>query len=114
MRNEATQEGNMNIQDFMLGALLGGALGVLFAPTKGSKLRDSIKTMLNNAMSDVQGQADMIRSNLEDTVEDVKGKAQDISNDIGSKVKDEKGMIEGKVEDFKNKGEKELNTKLNK
>ncbi|MDI1233722.1 MAG: YtxH domain-containing protein [bacterium] len=69
----------------LLGAAVGGALGVLFAPEKGSDTRkkilskgddltDSLKEKLNGFMEDVKKEIDTVKSNAKDLIE--KGSAK--------------------------------------
>ncbi|MDP3461495.1 MAG: YtxH domain-containing protein [Bacteroidales bacterium] len=67
-----------------LGAITGAAIGVLFAPNKGSKTRQKITT------------------GAKDVVEDLRKKMDNEARSLRKKAKDLKGRVLGKVDDSAN------------
>lgn len=62
-----------------LGAAIGGALGILFAPDKGSETRKKISSKSNELTDAVKEKFDAIVSNFKKEVEDVKEQANNFT-----------------------------------
>lgn len=63
-----------------LGAAIGGALGILFAPDKGSETRKKISKKGNDLTDAVKEKFDAIVDKFKKEVEDVKDQATDFAN----------------------------------
>ncbi len=72
----------------LLGAAIGGALGILFAPHKGSKTRKRI-------MSKGSHLSDAIQDKFEDLMDDVKEEVASIKHNLHVRMDDELAKIEG-------------------
>lgn len=58
---------------FVVGAGIGAALGLLFAPKKGEDLREDLKVKLDDLMSKVRSMdAEEVRMNVENKIEELK------------------------------------------
>lgn len=66
----------------LVGAVIGGILGLMYAPEEGSKTRVKLKAMLDEKG---EGARDMIQS-LTDELATAKDKAQPLLNELAEKV----------------------------
>ena len=62
-------KGGTTIVSFFLGAVVGAAIALLYAPKSGEELRSQIKTETERALAEVQAQADKTRTELMSYVE---------------------------------------------
>lgn len=69
-----------------LGAAIGGAIGILFAPDKGSETRKKIKTKGNDLTGSVKEKFDKIVDKFKKEVEAVKDQATDFAENGKSVV----------------------------
>lgn len=69
-----------------LGAAIGGAIGILFAPDKGSETRRKISKKGNDLTDAVKEKFDAIVDKFKKEVEDVKGQAADFAENGKSTI----------------------------
>jgi gas vesicle protein len=70
----------------MIGAAIGGALGILFAPDKGSETRRKISKKGNDLTDAVKEKFDAIVDKFKKEVEDVKDQANDFAENGKSAI----------------------------
>lgn len=69
-----------------LGAITGAAIGVLFAPNKGSKTRKKIATGAKDTVEDIRKKMDSEAKSLRKKAKDLKGLALDKMDDMANQV----------------------------
>jgi gas vesicle protein len=69
-----------------LGAITGAAIGVLFAPNKGSKTRKKIATGAKDTVEDIRKKMDNEAKSLRKKAKDLKGLALDKMDDMANQV----------------------------
>lgn len=83
-----TKEKNKKASKFWLGALVGGVLGVLFAPRKGKETREKVKEDLDN-----------LKEKVDEASEVGAKKYSELKEEAKPYVKSFKKGLEGKKED---------------
>ena len=76
-----------------VGALVGGALGVLFAPDKGSKTRNKI-------VGGAKDLAEDLKNKLKDEIDALRNKAQELEDIAEEKVSNVKHSLKEKADDL--------------
>lgn len=78
---------------FVLGAAVGGALGVLFAPKKGSETRRELKEKLDELVEKVKGiDADEVKEEIEAKIEEIKAGLKDLDKEKVLDIAKEKAL----------------------
>ena len=87
---------------FVLGALVGAGLGVLFAPKAGSETRRELKEKMNELLTKAK-EIDMneVKENLENKIEEIKNELSDLDKEKVLKIAKKKGtQIKEKCEEL--------------
>ena len=92
------------IGKFVLGAAIGGALGVLFAPKKGSETRQELKQKIDELMNKAK-EIDVceVKENILDKIDEIKEELTDLDKEKALKIAKEKGkQLKIKAEEIYN------------
>ncbi len=109
---------NTGFMALLQGIVIGGILGVLFAPKKGEETRKEIKQRIDQAAGDLNSKGmelkenveqakDNIVENIEKTTNNIMDRAEDIRNEVNDKVDAKKNEVKKKIDEV----EKESNNK---
>ena len=85
----------------VVGAAVGAALGILFAPKKGSETRqdiaDNAKKMSKNLRNKFQGQVDDLKNQVAKAEKFIEDNADSLKNRVEDRVASAKNTVENKV-----------------
>ena len=86
----------------VLGASLGAGLALLFAPKKGSELREDLKNRINDLVNRAK-EVDVkeVQENLENKIEEIKNEIEDLDKEKVEKIAKKKAKeLQRKAEDL--------------
>ena len=86
-------------------AAAGAVIGMLFAPDKGTELRDKVRGTVNDLASDLLDAIKNKRNEYAGTGEDIKDAAQNFKSKAVGKFAEVKDRVESGVENAKDKVE---------
>ncbi len=87
---------------FLLGALVGAGLGVLFAPKSGSETRQELKEKMSDLVKKAKEiDVEEVKENLTNKIEEIKVELEDLDKEKVLKIAKEKGnQIKEKCEEL--------------
>ena len=86
-------------------AAAGAVIGMLFAPDKGTELRDKVRGTVNDLASDLLDAIKNKRNEYAGTGEDIKDAAQNLKSKAVGKFAEAKDRVENGMENAKDKVE---------
>jgi gas vesicle protein len=109
MHNHNSDNG---LKSLFTGLIIGGLLGILFAPKKGSETRQELREKLNERLEDIENRGLEIRDDITEgmdtarmsVVDGIEGVVEEVKGRV-SEVRDE---VEGKVEQAKRTADKQV------
>ena len=79
---------------FVLGAAIGGTLGVLFAPKKGSETRKDLKEKIDDLIEKTKNiEIEEVKENINNKIEEIKEELKDLDKEKVLKIAKEKGKV---------------------
>ncbi|WP_428653141.1 YtxH domain-containing protein [Runella sp.] len=94
-------------------AAAGAVIGLLFAPEKGTEIRDKVRETANGFASDLldalqrgRQQYTEIKDNVEDKAKELKSKAEDKVTEAKDRITDAKDRVNDEVDNVKNKAQR--------
>jgi gas vesicle protein len=88
-----------NLTNFLIGAAVGGAVGVLLAPEKGEKTRAQLKNKFGSTMDTVGAKVDDVKINLAEKKDQLKDDIIHKGNELKGKLIDKKNEVLAKVDE---------------
>ncbi len=100
--NETKPKKKGNVGKFILGALVGAGLGVLFAPKAGSETRKELKEKMEDLLEKAKSiDVEEVKTSISEKVEEIKQELSDLDKEKVLKIAKEKGnAIKEKCEDL--------------
>lgn len=91
-----------NAGKFILGALVGAGLGVLFAPKSGSETRKELKEKMSELLDKAKSiDVEEVRNNISNKIDEIKQELSDLDKEKALKIAKEKGnAIKEKCEEL--------------
>lgn len=86
------------ILSFLLGGLIGAAIGILYAPRAGREIRRKLKDLTDELGDRFDDLSENVRGRAENIVDDVKDRAEHIVEEGRGKVLTQKERIEAAIE----------------
>ena len=91
--NETKPKKKGNVGKFILGALVGAGLGVLFAPKAGSETRKELKEKMADLLEKAKSiDVEEVKTSIADKVEEIKQELNDLDKEKVLKIAKEKGI----------------------
>lgn len=87
-------------------AAAGAVIGMLFAPEKGSELRDKMRDTANGFASDLLDAIQRGRQQYTELESEVEDKANELKSKAAGKVAEVKDRVESEVENVKDKAQR--------
>ena len=115
----SNNKGNVLVA-LIAGAAVGGVIGILFAPDKGSKTREKLRDGYEDAKKDLKHKyenvSEELKNKFSNTKNDIQGNYDDMVSNMSHKTEDvisflEKKLAELKEQNAKLQKEKELTAK---
>jgi gas vesicle protein len=86
-------------------AAAGAVIGMLFAPEKGTELRDKVRDTANGLASDLLDVIQRGRQQYAEVEEQVQDKAKELKSKVVGKYEETKDKVENEVANVKNEAE---------
>jgi gas vesicle protein len=90
--NEENNNQGLDFNSLLVGMLIGGAIGILFAPRGGSEsreiLRSNIDDFMNNTRNNIEKSTNEVLNKAEGALDNVKDKVTQVKDDISKRLED--------------------------
>ena len=101
-----------SISTFILGALIGAAVGILYAPAKGETTRKKVKKWAKEAYADSKDElaerTEQLREKLAGKTESAKEKALEMKEKVSEKAAELKEQAQEKIDELREKTAEQL------